>query len=565
MGLNGTLQTSGRSLEIFTAGIQVASQNIANANTPGYIREEIILETNAPFPQGQLIFGTGVDAQEIQQSLDFFLETRILDANGDISAASQRSNTFLQLEVLVGELGERDISTGLNEFLGAINNFINEPETPGLREQIIGEGVELADTIQSLSVEIDRLRGNATEQVDSLVNEANELIDEVSGLNKQILRLEAAGLLKSQAGGLRSQRLTAINRLSEIIPIEAIERETGVIDLSTGNNTLITTGITRHLQTVAEVDRGVQTNRIQIEETGLEISVSGGEIRGLIEGRDEILGGFADTLDQFTSSLIHEFNRIHASGEGTQGYESITGTYAVEDVTATLEEAGLAFAPEHGSFQLKVIDQQTGQATTSTINIDLDGIGGNDTTLNDLQAALDAVDGVTASITTDGRLQLEADAGSELRFANDTSGVLAALGINTFFTGESADDIAVQNAITTNPALFAGGFSDDPADNRNAIALARFIENPIDALGDQDLDGFYNTVISNLAQSSASEAAIADGFGAFRDSLLSQKEQISGVSLDEETIKLIEFQQAYTAASRVITTVNELFNVLLSI
>jgi flagellar hook-associated protein 1 FlgK len=90
MGLTAALLNSGRALEVFSAGIQVAGQNVANANTPGYIRETLVLEAADPFQKGGLIFGTGVLAEGIVQEIDKFLETRVHTANSDASASLAR-------------------------------------------------------------------------------------------------------------------------------------------------------------------------------------------------------------------------------------------------------------------------------------------------------------------------------------------------------------------------------------------------------------------------------------------------------------------------------------------
>jgi len=98
MGLNATLAMAKQSLEIFGTGIQVSGQNISNAGTPGYIREELVLNPSAPYRQGALIVGTGVEISGIQQQIDLFLEKRIHSANTDFAAIDERNTIFKQLE-----------------------------------------------------------------------------------------------------------------------------------------------------------------------------------------------------------------------------------------------------------------------------------------------------------------------------------------------------------------------------------------------------------------------------------------------------------------------------------
>jgi flagellar hook-associated protein 1 FlgK len=140
MGLNATLATAARSLEVYSAGIHVAGQNISNANTPGYIREELLLEAGQPYKKGGLVFGTGVLAAGIVQQIDSFLETRIHGANSDFSASEAKDAIYKQLEGEIRELSGDDLSTALNDFLATINNLMNQPESAALRQIAVQEG-----------------------------------------------------------------------------------------------------------------------------------------------------------------------------------------------------------------------------------------------------------------------------------------------------------------------------------------------------------------------------------------------------------------------------------------
>lgn len=566
MGLNAALINSGRALEVFSAGIQVAGQNVANAGTPGYIREELRIEAADPYQKGNLIFGTGVLAEGVVQVIDQFLESRIHSANSDASASLAKELIYQQLEGQIRELGDTDISTSLSSFFDTLNDVINQPESAAMRELVLKQGEQLGTDILSLRLRINELRETQTIKVDTLVAEANQLINQIADLNPKISTMEASGLLKSDAGALRTQRYAALNRLSEIIPVNYHERKDGGVDVFTGSDFLVLNGITQQLETFSEVNRNVNVQSVRLTTTGTLIaSTPGGELRGIIEGRDEILGQFVDDLDTFTSNLIFEFNKIHSSGEGVSGYSTITSVDKVLDNTAALNSAaaGLNFTPVHGSFELKIKNTLSGSVTTTNITIDLDGIG-TDTSMNDLQAAINAVANVNASITTPGQLKLDADANYEVLFSNDTSGILAALGLNTFFTGSDSNGIDMNSLVLNNHRLLATGKGAGPSDNRNIIKLSKFSDQPIQALSDATLEGYYERAISTVGQGSSTESTIAEGFVSFRDSLRGQREQFSGVSLDEEAIKIMEYQHSFQAAARIISTVDALFTVLLT-
>ncbi len=565
MALNAALATASRALELFSTGVQVSANNIANANSPGFIREELKIDPSHPFQRGRLILGSGAQATSVKQVIDQYLEKRIHSASSNASASAARQEIYAQLEAQLRELGDTDLSTRLSEFTAAINEVVNQPELSPLRRSVIEEGRLLVQSITDLRSRVDDIRRAQSTRIDDTVAEANNLIDEIQTLNRQISLQESNGLLSSDAGALRANRYEALNRLSEIIPVRYEERANGVVEVFSGSDYVILGSEKQHLVTTVSVDRGVAVQEIRFDQTRLNVTTSGGELKGIVEGRDEILGGFNDLLDQLASGLIDAVNRVHSSGEGLTGYSSVTAINSVSDANRVLSDAGLAFTPEHGSFTLKVRNLQTGLTESHEIAIDLDGLGGNDTTLDDVRAAIDSFDGVSASITTDGRLQLDADTDFELRFGDDSSGVLAALGINTFFTGSDSLTIGLNEVIASNPDLFAAGQGGGPSDNRNALLLAEVLDAEQDSLGGSSVNDFYNSIISSVSQGSAAEQATTQGLQTYVDSLNAQRDQYSGVSLDEEAVRMIEFQQAFAASARVIQTVDELFQILVGL
>jgi len=565
MGLNAALYTAGRSLEMYSAGIQVAGQNVANANTPGYVREDMLVGTAAPYKQNGLLLGTGATIHGIRQQLDYHLEQQIHAANSDAAGAGARVDGYAHLQLIFGELSSGDLSSQLNAFSAAMQEVINQPELIANRQFVLQQGSQLAQSLNSMRTQLDRARDSITVGINGLVNEANSLIDEISALNTRIVRAEAGGLLGSDAGGLRSERLDALNRLSEIVPIRTNEQANGMIDIFTGIEYLIIGGTKQHLETRIVPDRGVPVNELVFSKTQAVFETPSGELGASMDARDNILGGFADDLDRYTQAIIQEVNRIHASGEGLEGYQSVTGTYRMEDTSVALNQAGLAATPQHGSFEVKIYDKASGTTQTTLVEIDLDGLNGDDTSLDDLRASLNGITNLSASIDVRGRLSLTADSGYEIRFSNDTSGTLAALGINTFFQGDDSNNIAVNDTLKGNPKLFAAGQGGGPGDNTNAKLMATFMESPLESLGGVSLDEFYEGVTTRIASGASAENALQEGYTSFQDTLAGLRQQRSGVSLDEEAIKIMEYQQGYSASARIISTIDELYTILLNI
>jgi len=272
-------------------------------------------------------------------------------------------------------------------------------------------------------------------------------------------------------------------------------------------------------------------------------------------------------IDQLAGALIFEVNKLHSSGQGLEGHAELTSEHAVADATASLasDEADLDFTPTHGSFVVQVKDKLTGAVASTLISVDLDGLNSNDMTLNDLATAIDGVENVNASVVG-GRLTVAADSNAfEFSFSQDTSGVLASLGISGFFTGSSALDIGVSDQVISNLHLLAASGNGEPADNQTAMAINALREQSLDSLGGKNLMQAYESSVNDTAASAANATTNAEASAAIQDTIQAQRDAVSGVSLDEEAIQLMQYQRAYQGAARLVTVTNEMMQTLLNI
>lgn len=564
MSLFGTIQLSGNALNAASLGLQVTGNNIANANSPDYIRQRLVQSPQPGYRQGDVILGLGVRIDGVQQVIDQFLGERMRSATSDVASSDAQADAYAKLESVINELGDRDLSTSLTDFFGSLQDVLNQPESLSVRNVAIQKGQTLSDAIRRLDGQVRSLHQNVNDQIKGVAGEINTLLVEVAKLNVQITTLEGGGVSRSDAVGLRDRRGAALSRLAELTDIKAVEQPTGDVTVYSGGDFLVSLGIYRQVQTVTEVVDNLQVTRIEVAEINSPIRTSGGKLGGLVAARDNVLGGFLAGLNDVSRTLIHEFNKVHTSGQGLTGFQQLTSERRVANSESALDAAGLSFTPTTGLLQVQIYHQQTGRQSTTDIHIDLNGLDA-DTSLQTLAAQLDAIDGLGATITTDGRLSLTADsAQTSFAFANDSSGVLSALGINTFFSGEGAQDIGVNAVLKGDASKLAvsqGGVGED-ADN--AERLASFLTTPLAGQGNLSLAVLYDRLTSSVAIGSQSTSAAADGFRSFQQTLEAQHLSISGVNIDEEAVRMIQYQRAFQASAKVISTVNELLETLLS-
>jgi flagellar hook-associated protein 1 FlgK len=268
--------------------------------------------------------------------------------------------------------------------------------------------------------------------------------------------------------------------------------------------------------------------------------------------------------------LAFEFNKVYSQGQGQVGFDQLTSQEAVNDPTAALDAAGLPFTPQSGNFDILVRtknDDPTKQplVQTTTIKIDLDGLD-SDTSLNDLAKQLNDVAGISASVTPAGKLQISADSSDiDFGFSGDTSGVLASLGLNTFFTGSSAATLGVNNELIgiDNASKFAASANGIGNDSDNAVKLAAMLDQPLDSNGGTSISDQYTQIINEVTQGSSVASSVADGYRTFESSLEGQEQAVSGVSIDEEAVNMLTLQRVYQASAKYISTISELLDELM--
>ena len=565
MSLFGSIQLANNALRATQVGLQVVGQNMANANTPGYIREEVRFATGPTQRIGGLLQGTGVEVQAVIQKIDAFLEERLRGSTSDRVSAEAQEQTLEQLEGLVGELGNNDLSTSLNNFFASINEVLNQPESVSVRNLAVLKGQTLAGDINRLASRVDDIRRDVNERVTNIADDVNRIIDEVRKLNIRIAQFEGGGALQSDAVGLRDQRHMLLGELSKLIDVRVQEQTSGAVNVFSGGDFLVFEGEARHVEVELTSDRGIAVSSLHISETGADLQATSGELAGVIQSRDQILGGFLDNLDNLAKTLAFEFNKVYSSGQGLKGYSQLTSEFAVLDPSQPLDAAGLPYTATNGSFDVQVFNRQTGLTQTTHIGVDLNGLD-HDLTLTDLAAQFDAVDGITASINSAGRLTLRTDsADQEIAFADDTSGILAALGLNTFFTGTGARSLGVSAAVVTDPSKFAASRGGVGADTEGAVELAAFLDRPLDSQGGGSLSTLYDRFTAGLTQDATIAKSVAEGFRTFEEGLRGQSLAITGVSLDEEAIRMIGYQQAFQASARYIATLADLMEVLVNL
>jgi flagellar hook-associated protein 1 FlgK len=360
-----------------------------------------------------------------------------------------------------------------------------------------------------------------------------------------------------------------LTELSEWVPISVTEESDGSVNVQVMTSSVVIGNRTAPFEAVSFPGDATGTLQIinSIERSRvLTGDFTTGKLAALIQARDQLVPDILSQLDEVARIVIEEVNDIHSESIGLIAFSSLTSANSVRDSAATLDSMGLDFPAEAGDFVIRVVDGNGVVQNLYTVSFDP-----SVDSLNDLAARIDAIDGaagagagaISAVVTSDNRLEITSNGGLEFTFQGDTSKVLAALGMNTFFAGNDAGSIAVSDFILDPDdglARIAASATGAEGDNGSALAIAS-LEN--DLIADRDtvtIGDFYRRIVSELGVEAQRNKTLAGNMDAIVLDLKNRQEAVAGVSLDEESVNLIKFQQAYNAAARYITTIDALLD-----
>lgn len=316
----------------------------------------------------------------------------------------------------------------------------------------------------------------------------------------------------------------------------------------------------------------------------------GGKLGAYCNVRDNLIGKYEAQLDALAESLIWEVNRIHSQGAGLDGFNQIIGTTHIEDTSLPLGSDWQSYAFHdrltEGSLNMYFYNEKTGEPLLSgSLNFNPTGgapVENFDPKKHSLQDVASAINRsfvdengnqlITATIEG-GVLQLTAAEGVEFKMGSDTTGVWAALGINTFFIGENSSDIAVNPYLIDHPeyinaASIDGQTEGNDGDGVIAQRISKLAEATVKIktpweTKEESLLSYYAGIVGNIGSDTRNANFNASYYGTLADEADTQAQAVSGVNLDEELTLLIRFQHSYTAAAKLISTADQMFETLL--
>ncbi|MBW2030277.1 MAG: flagellar hook-associated protein FlgK [Deltaproteobacteria bacterium] len=587
-GIGMTLNIAATALLAQKYGMDVTAHNIANVNTPGYSRQNPVYSAKIPILHRGLIIGRGVDTKEIVRSYDQFVENQLMQKRSGMLSSQELESYMKILEGLFNEDAETGMGSLLADFWSLWHDISNNPSGAPERIAILEHSKLLSRRLLDLDAELTRIQEDLTSSISAGVVRINEITSHIATLNRLIVEMGGS----RSVNDIMDQRNTLVSELSGYMDIKTFEQENGSITIISARGCILVQGNSSYdLQMGGSNGDRVQWQGSNGSTVDITNYISGGRLSGWLDMRDEILTKYMLDLDAMSKEFIWSVNRQHSQGVGLKLFQpgtTITGTY--QTVANRLDT--LSFGDRiqfiQDSFNLWVEDRtDPDNPRINSVSIDLSGLD-IDSKLSNLADSINkqiSASGLTGVVVNGSGAAIKFTALNDYAFgfSDDASGILAALGVNTFFHGSGAGSIGVNGVLTDTDYIAAGRIGTageyTKGDNTNSMALADLQYRLVEISqwtcdrADGNKEGSVSTTIESYYHALVGSTGIASRAVSRRrifcetmvNKLTEVRDSISAVSLDEEMANLIRFQHAYSAAAKLISVSDEMMDNLLNL
>lgn len=338
--LSSILSNAATGLRAQQAALNVVSHNVANAATPGYARQRVVLSSNPALYTADGAFGTGVSVVDVAQIRDTLLDANFRSESAGASEQQTRTDMLTRVETVLGEPGDSGLSATLDAFLSAWSDLATNPTSDANRTVVRERGSQLVDKMKELSANLDSIRQEVDSRLSLGVDRVNELTDQVARLNQEIVSVEGDG---TTAGDLRDARARALDELATLLPVKVTERDDGSVGVATSGINIVDGAYATPLQTGSS---GGVTGLEIVGRSGL-LPESGGALGGLLGVLNTDLPGAMAALDELAEALVTDVNALHNTGTTPDGRTGLdffdpTGTTAWTLSLSTEVEASVS-------------------------------------------------------------------------------------------------------------------------------------------------------------------------------------------------------------------------------
>ena len=596
-GLFDTFTISKRGLNVQQGNINTSAHNIANASTTGYSRQRAVVETTRPFGgtskydscvAGQV--GTGAQITSIQRIRNEFVDYQVREATGILGNSQVKSDFLSKIEDILGETSDTGIQGLMSEFYSSLQSLTSSSEGSDVKSVVLQNALSLTDSLNYTYNQLEKQLENAQDLLGDNVTEINGYLDQINELNKQISRTTALG---QSPNDLMDSRDVLLDELSSKFGFNIDKKSLNGIDINSDEYDNLK--LVNSESNDSNYNRFSTVKSAEVKNGNLTI-----EYYKLGDKNTEpvtiTISGDTDTLN----SLKDELTTCRVLITDKEGNFQIDGKTIESGTTYSITDDNL------NKFKKNIFNTyqyESGVNNVSTSNDKIKGeIAGNQSVQATIKGYMDDLDKLAAGLA----YAMNSIQTGSIDGTDTVSDNLVFVASGTSSDDHiSASNITINKDMLNNPSLLNCKASDESGNGANdrAIAMAtlntlKFNFSNIDGdsstwtresfLSDSgvkftntsgkaedniNLSGessgstmvtYYASLISKLGSASKAASNTVSNQDTVLESLENQRLSESGVSLDEEMTDLITFQHAYQANAKMISTIDELLDVVIN-
>lgn len=342
-GLNSIMDNSLSALFAAQAGLATTGHNIANANTPGFSRQEVLFTARKPSIMAYGAIGRGVEIQGVRRMQDEFLVNNLRIQNSRLEDFKQTDSALAEIEAMLGSVDNDHLGNSLSKFFGAWNALAQPPINPSLKQSVVETAKGLVADMHAMNDSLDDLAAQINVSIQNEITNLNGMLNQVGEMNKQIMGAETNG---EPANDLRDQRDLLITQISRIAEVSVLEREDGTKDVILAGRTMVARdSVTEFTSSYRKDENGAYQMVILTQDTLQDVQLSSGRLQGLLNSRDIQVEGVRTRLDDVAKKLIGDVNALHTQGRTTtsSGQAFFTGDslHTIEVSSAIANDSSL--------------------------------------------------------------------------------------------------------------------------------------------------------------------------------------------------------------------------------
>ncbi len=316
-----------RALQAHKLSMEALSHNVANANTPGYSRQQVNLTAADPYTvpgfnraigAGQI--GSGVEIVSIARAHDDSLTRQIRDNVNLFGEYETLESFYRRIEATFNEPGATGLSQLMDDFYNAWRELATSPESSAARALVQQKAKSLTDYFNRLDNDLIEMQQDVDNNIRSLTTEVNTLLRQLGDTNELLAGVVAQG---DNPNDLLDRRDYLLEQLSSFVDIQAVEQSDLTVNVYINGRVMVQDDVVHEIVVQDDsTNKFYAQLKVEGEETGADLVINNGELKALFDMRDDStigIAGYIDSLDQLAYNLADAVNTVHRAGYGLDG------------------------------------------------------------------------------------------------------------------------------------------------------------------------------------------------------------------------------------------------------